>query len=116
MIVDHGHHHGQKKGLSLIPGLVMVAILKILSKKPIYGYAIYDTIIGLIEREIPRSLIYVSLRKLEKRGYVYSKWEASEQGPARRIYYITEEGKEALEHKLNCLKKYIRICQKIIDY
>jgi len=94
----------------------MIAILKILSKKPAYGYAIRDIVIDLIEREIPKSLIYISLRKLEKRGYVRSEWKVMEQGPARRMYNITDEGKDALEHKLNCLRKYIRICQKIIDY
>ncbi len=44
-----------------------------------------------------RATVYRALRHLERDGYVTSCWDAKEQGPARRIYTLTETGNDALE-------------------
>ena len=117
IVMNHHYHpHYWRRRESLIPGIVTIAVLKIISKGPAHGYAIREEVKKILDREIPRSLVYVLLRRLEKRGYVYSEWEVSGKGPARRIYYITEEGKKLLEHKLGCLKKFIGMLKRIIEY
>ncbi len=45
--------------------------------------------------------LYRHLNAFEKRGIVKSKWEFSGKGPARKIYFLTDMGKE-------CLSRWIR--------
>lgn len=40
---------------------------------------------------------YKTLRKLEADGLVASRWEASQSGPRKRVYGLTEAGLEALD-------------------
>jgi len=91
-------------------------ILKILSRGPTYGYAMFDEIKRIFEMDIPKSLVYMSLRRLESKGLVCSEWDLSGRGPARRIYHITEDGKEMLSKRLDCLRKFMRICERILKY
>lgn len=41
--------------------------------------------------------LYRLLSRLEMQGLVRSRWDLSDPGPAKRVYEITEEGKEFLK-------------------
>jgi PadR family transcriptional regulator PadR len=45
------------------------------------------------------------LRQLEEDGLVSSNWETKGTGPAKRMYTITEEGKEVLAIWADYMKK-----------
>jgi DNA-binding PadR family transcriptional regulator len=49
------------------------------------------------------SAIYKLLRNLEKGGFATSKVGLSEEHRARRVYSITEQGRDALAHHLSCI-------------
>jgi len=100
----------------VVPPFVMAAtILKVLSEKPMHGYQIAEEVSKMLEREVPRPVIYFTLKKLEKDGFLTFKWEMGEKGPARKIYYITEEGKELLKYKMELLREFYRILGKILS-
>jgi len=40
--------------------------------------------------------LYRHLKLMEQRGVLSSKWDTSNNGPAKRQYYLTESGKECL--------------------
>jgi len=96
------------------PFLITAIILKVLSEKPVHGYRIAEEISKILEREVPRPVIYFALKKLEKGGFLTFKWEMREKGPARKTYYITEEGEELLKHKMELLKEFHKILGKIL--
>lgn len=48
-----------------------------------------------LERLDP-SVVYRMLREMETRGWVDSHWSEDSQGPRRRVYAITVQGKEHL--------------------
>jgi PadR family transcriptional regulator PadR len=50
--------------------------------------------------------VYRLLRQLERDGYITSRWDSKEQGPARRIYKLTEEGSDALKTRSVALDQY----------
>jgi DNA-binding PadR family transcriptional regulator len=50
-------------------------------------------------------MIYRHLRQLEEDGLVSSNWETKGTGPAKRMYTITEEGKEVLGIWIDYMKK-----------
>ena len=97
-------------------GLLTIAILKVISKGPLHGYAITRIVSDIFRDNIDKASIYMALRRLEEKGFVKSEWVTEDSGPPKRIYRLTQEGKEALEKKLDCLVKLIDICRRILDY
>lgn len=72
-------------------------LLLLLAEAPAHGYE-------LIERLRPFGFdlgdpasVYKTLRVLENDGHVTSEWELSTRGPARRVYSITDDGREMLQ-------------------
>lgn len=52
---------------------------------------------ALTDAEIERGSLYRTLKQLEMNGYVTSRWETEEGGPARRLYRLTPEGEGHLQ-------------------
>ena len=50
--------------------------------------------------------LYRTLRQLEGNALIASHWDAHDQGPARRVYELTERGDEALERWNTALREY----------
>ena len=105
--------HPHKRGI-LPPFFISAAILKIISKNPMHGYQIAEEISKMLGKEIPKPIVYITLKKLESFGFVVSKWEMREKGPARKVYYITEEGLMILKNYLNLLKKVKAFIDKLL--
>jgi PadR family transcriptional regulator, regulatory protein PadR len=74
------------------------SILMGLYVKPSYGYELIQNIqrFGFVEGMAPPGMIYRHLRQLEEDGLVSSEWETAGVGPAKRIYQLTDEGKQML--------------------
>ena len=77
---------------------IQPSILMSIRRKPSYGYEIIQTIqeFGFVEGHAPPGMIYRHLRDLEAGGLVASTWKTEGTGPAKRVYDLTPEGKEAL--------------------
>jgi poly-beta-hydroxybutyrate-responsive repressor len=77
---------------------IQPSILLSLYLRNSYGYELIQKIqaFGFIEGEAPPGMIYRHLRQLEEDGLVRSEWETEGSGPAKRIYQITEDGKQIL--------------------
>lgn len=59
----------------------------------------YELLVELSERgygDTDAGGLYRTLRTMEDEGLVRSSWQHGDSGPARRVYYITEEGLAAL--------------------
>ena len=72
-------------------------LLLLLAEAPAHGYE-------LIERLRPFGFdlsdpagVYKTLRQLEADGHVTSEWELSSRGPARRVYALTDDGRDLLQ-------------------
>jgi DNA-binding PadR family transcriptional regulator len=63
-----------------------------------YGYELSGELaeFALTDAEIEAAALYRTLRQLEKQGYVRSEWDSGHNGPARRVYMLTERGDEHL--------------------
>ncbi len=76
-----------------------VAVLGAVSRSIRYGFDIMDT------TGLPSGTVYPILGRLERDGYVRSKWESQtvaqrEKRPPRRYYEITASGSRALAASL----------------
>jgi PadR family transcriptional regulator, regulatory protein PadR len=75
--------------------LAAVAVLSAVSRSVRHGFDIMDT------TELPSGTVYPVLGRLERDGYMRSKWEPQsvaqrEKRPPRRYYEITASGSRAL--------------------
>lgn len=77
-----------KTGLDLI-------ILRLLIEKPRWGYEINMEIRDKFDVYLSAGTLYPLLHLLEERAHVEGVWQ-SEKGRGRRIYRITDQGKEFL--------------------
>jgi PadR family transcriptional regulator PadR len=74
------------------------ALLLLLREAPAHGYELLDRLPELIPDErIDMGNLYRVLRALEEQGVVRSEWDADAPGPAKRIYELTDEGRELLD-------------------
>lgn len=71
-------------------GFLQLVVLLMVEKEA-YGYQLLKSIEDL-DYNVEENTLYPLLRRLEKKGYVKSKWEVASDRP-RKYYVITEEGK-----------------------
>jgi PadR family transcriptional regulator, regulatory protein PadR len=74
-----------------------------------HGYAIWERLMvmgipGLNESD--RATIYRTLRQLEREGKVKSEWDTNTEGPARRVYTLTDAGESVLKMWATGLDQY----------
>lgn len=107
------------------PGFWLKAwILVVLGKEELHGYELMSK----LEEFFPNLLSccnpshmgrgYKVLRMLEMEGFIQSRWETGEGGPAKRIYSLTEKGGilreeiiKSIEDNIDFLKKFIEIAK-----
>ena len=75
-------------------GVLEICVLTLISKKDMYGYEIVQNISKVIE--VNDGTIYPILRRLTKEGYFETYILESNEGPARKYYKLTAEGKNNL--------------------
>lgn len=86
---------------------IQPSILLALYLDSAYGYQLIQNIqkFGFVEGMAPPGMIYRHLRQLEEDGFVSSQWQTEEAGPAKRIYQLTEEGREMLSVWVDYMEK-----------
>lgn len=83
-----------------------VCLLLLLYDEIGYGYGLIEHLVqfGFSVDDLNVSTLYRSLRKMENEGLVTSRWEEGSQGPKRRLYEITMNGKSELDQWIRILK------------
>ena len=74
-------------------------VLSLLSKGESYGYAIIQEIKTRSDDKLQWTdgMLYPVLHRMENKGLIKSRWDASETGRKRKYYSIKEDGKKALK-------------------
>ncbi|TCT14064.1 PadR family transcriptional regulator [Natranaerovirga pectinivora] len=75
-------------------GVIELCVLSILSKKDCYGYELVNEISKNIV--ISEGTIYPLLKRLKDGGYLTTYLQESNEGPPRKYYQLTEQGKETV--------------------
>jgi len=73
-------------------------LLLLLQKGEAHGYELSNELpkYALTDAEVEVAALYRTLRTLEQNGNVTSRWDTSKNGPAKRLYRLTDEGREHL--------------------
>lgn len=90
-------------------------ILLTLSMQRAHGYFIEQYLHGLGLANVELSTLYRTLRELERTGLVSSSWEPGPEGPARRVYSLTDAGRWWLDMGVSALRSYRQIIDQFVD-
>ena len=93
------------------------AVLSLLLESPSYGYSLVEQIAKyeISSELLNQGVIYRILRNLETNGFISSEWETEGVGAARRVYKITNNGKEYLKHFVSIEKEKINKINKVLN-
>jgi len=76
-------------------GILELAVLGALVDRKHYGYSLIKAISRGQDIPINEGTIYPILSRLAKEDLVRTEWVESHQGPPRKYYFISEQGKKA---------------------
>lgn len=83
----------------ILKGNTLTVILTLLEEEEMYGLQIAKEINrrtdGILR--FREGLLYPALHQLEKEGLVEAEWQVSSQGPRRKYYRLTSEGRRQAE-------------------
>ncbi len=72
-------------------GALELCVLSMLTDNDRYGYELTDEISK--KMEIATGTLYLVLKRLKDENYLTTYLQESENGPARKYYHITDEGR-----------------------
>lgn len=94
----HMAAEGTAKHLSQMRrGAIEFCVLALLRNEDRYGFDISRTLAAADELVTSEGTIYPLLARLRREGLVTTTWHESPQGPPRRYYRLTDDGRVALE-------------------
>jgi len=83
----------------LLRGTLEMLILRSLEGEPMHGYGITERLLNVSAEvlSVDEGSLYPALYRMQKRGWVTSKWGRSENNRKARFYSITKKGTAQLE-------------------
>ncbi len=100
-----------------LPRFVQPVLLALLAATPMHGYVLMQKLgeIGLFEGALPdRTGMYRNLRLMERMGMLSTVRETSSVGQTRKIYSLTEHGRESLANWRASLTKLRGLLDRVI--
>ncbi|WP_339165216.1 PadR family transcriptional regulator [Siminovitchia sp. FSL H7-0308] len=93
-------------------GVLELCVLALLHKQDRYGYELVQKISDQIA--ISEGSVYPLLRRLTKEGYFSTYLKESTEGPSRKYYKLTENGRNYLQKLLNEWEKFTEGVNQLI--
>ena len=86
----------------LVPGTLILLVLRVLRAGPLHGYAIAQRIAALSSDvlKVEEGSLYPALQKMLLKGWVQSEWGLSDTKRRVRSYRLTAAGRKQLEAEL----------------
>jgi transcriptional regulator len=87
----------------LLPGTLDMLILQTLTLAPLHGYAISQHIAKVSDSvlQVEQGTLYPAMERLQRKGWVTSKWGESPTGRRARYYTISASGRKQLGDEIS---------------
>lgn len=101
---------------SLLQGTLDLLVLKTLAWGPRHGYAVARWIKDTSDEtlNVEDRALYLSLHRLEERGWIESEWGLSDNNRRARYYQLTPAGRRQLRAQVARWERYADAVAKII--
>ncbi len=77
-------------------GLLELCILNALAEKERYGYELVKTLVTVPGLGVTEGTLYPLLSRLRLQGLISARLEESSEGPARKYYALTKDGRRIM--------------------
>jgi PadR family transcriptional regulator, regulatory protein PadR len=96
-------------------GHVDLLLLAVLAVEPAHGYRVVEAIRERSDGvfDLAEGTVYPSLYRLERHGFVASRWDAPE-GRRRRVYRLTGRGRRELARRRGAWERFGRAVEAVI--
>lgn len=95
-------------------GVVEMCLLKAVKEKEGYGYEIIQRVKESSGIELTESTVYPMLTRLANQGLLTTRQEPSPQGPTRRFFKLTSEGKRKYDAMLEHWKSFTESVSRMV--
>ncbi|UFU05158.1 PadR family transcriptional regulator [Ruania halotolerans] len=99
----------------LLRGVLDVAVLAVISREDGYGYDVLRRLRASGLTEVGDASVYGTLRRLYASGALTSYVVPSEEGPHRKYYGITAQGRASLELQSKQWREFNRTMTDLLD-
>ena len=107
-----GRPHGNSRVKLIEPALMVL-----LENGPLHGYALMEKLAETFTISVMNpNQVYRVLRSLEGMGAIESSWDEDEsQGPPRRVYQLTNDGREWLDFQIKDLEDTRSVLNRVLE-
>jgi transcriptional regulator len=108
--------NGYRNRVELLQGTLDMLILRTLQWGPAHGYGIVQALRTQSGEalQVETGSLYPALHRLERQGWVSSKWKQSEANQRARYYSITAAGKKQLAEDLSRWEQMVAVMSGIL--
>ena len=102
----------------LVPGTLILLVLRVLQSGPLHGYAIAQRI-GQLSSDVLRveeGSLYPALQKMLMKGWVRAEWELSDTKRRVRSYHLTAGGRRQLDAERASYDHVNRAIQSVLKH
>jgi PadR family transcriptional regulator PadR len=105
-----------KSQAELLPGTLEMMVLQTLASGPMYGYAIAKEIRSRSGEvlDVEQGSLYPALFRMERRGWVKTKWGSSETGRRVKYYRLTRAGQRELESQESAWSTFVQAVGQVM--
>jgi PadR family transcriptional regulator PadR len=103
--------------VDLPQGTLDLLILRTLALEPQHGWAISERIHQISSRVlfVQQGSLYPALHRLERRGWIKSRWGTSENNRRAKFYELTKQGQKQLELEESTWRKLAAAVAQILE-
>jgi transcriptional regulator len=103
--------------LPLLQGTLDVLVLKTLAWGAMHGYGIARSIRDATDDEliVEDRALYVSLHRMEERGWVNAEWGVTENNRRAKYYALTKDGRAQLRRQAKQWDRYAAAVSKVLN-
>jgi PadR family transcriptional regulator, regulatory protein PadR len=77
-------------------GVIELCVLNALAEKERYGYDLVKTLLSIPGLGVTEGTLYPLLSRLRVQGLITARLEESTEGPARKYYSLTRDGRKTM--------------------
>jgi transcriptional regulator len=103
--------------LDLPQGTLDLLVLKTVAAEPQHGWAIAQRIAVLSQDvlSVQQGSLYPALHRLERKGWIRSRWGSSENNRRARFYELTRKGRRQLESETVAWRTLTLAIDRVLD-
>ena len=103
--------------VDLPQGTLDLLILKTLALEPLHGWAIAERLhqISSTALRIRQGSLYPALHRLERRGWIKSRWGTSEHNRRAKYYELTRKGTAQLQTEADAWRKLAAAVSQVLE-